>query len=264
MKTKIYYFSATGNSLAVGKTLAKMLHGDVELIAIKEVVQEGKPIEITGDKAGLIYPVYSYGSPRIVNEFINLISKVDIKYFFTIGTCGGNPAGALGLMKKRLARVGIEQNSGFAISMETPEGGDDFAVIPFMIKISGKSVRDWAEREKEIVSAINNTKSLKEENQNIISRFFGRIFYPMALHYFPILDSNFYTNDKCKGCGICSRVCPSKNITLEDNKPKWHGNCEQCIGCMQWCPSKAIQNCEESINHRKYHHPDIKLKELVG
>lgn len=264
MKTNIYYFSATGNSLAVAKKLKEELEGDVSLISITECVNRGEKIIIDCNKAGLIYPVYAYGSPRIVKDFLNLVFNVNTKYFFSIATSGGNPAGAMKLMNKRLKKVGIQLNAGFTVALEGPEGMEDLGIVKFMLKISGKNVRSWNQRKAEVINTINSSKDIKVEEQNFISSLLSVVFHPMSLYVFPSLDSQFYVNEKCKGCGICNKVCPVKNISMEDKKPKWNRNCEQCLGCMQWCPSKAIQNCEESINHEKYHHPDVKIKEIIN
>lgn len=62
--------------------------------------------------------------------------------------------------------------------MITPEGGDYFAIIQLMLKISGKDVRSWKERKSGIISAINLGKSIKEDSQNFISNFFGLFSIP--------------------------------------------------------------------------------------
>ena len=32
-------------------------------------------------------------------------------------------------------------------------------------------------------------------------------------------DVNFYSDDKCISCGLCSKVCTANNITLRNGKP---------------------------------------------
>lgn len=46
--------------------------------------------------------------------------------------------------------------------------------------------------------------------------------------------------EKCKLCGKCARVCPSKAITLDS---KLHINtdlCIKCCACVKFCPAKAL------------------------
>ncbi len=79
----------------------------------------------------------------------------------------------------------------------------------------------------------------------------------------PAMDKKFYIDEKCNECGICEKVCISNNISMKDNKPTWNQNCEQCLACIQWCPTKAIQYGPKTINYERYHHPQIKLSEMI-
>ncbi len=58
MKTRIYYFSSTGNSLHVSRVIASGLK-DTEIIPIPSVI-EGK-IETDSTDIGLVFPVYAWG-----------------------------------------------------------------------------------------------------------------------------------------------------------------------------------------------------------
>ena len=70
MKADIYYFTGTGNSLAVAKDIAKEVDG--ELISIPYVI--GKETIKTSSKVIIIiFPVYYWGVPLIVERFIKKI-----------------------------------------------------------------------------------------------------------------------------------------------------------------------------------------------
>ena len=79
----------------------------------------------------------------------------------------------------------------------------------------------------------------------------------------PLIDKSFHSDGRCDGCGICRKVCPVNNIEMIDNKPSWKHHCEQCFACLQWCPKEAIQLGKETIGKR-YHHPDIKLADMLN
>jgi len=68
---------------------------------------------------------------------------------------------------------------------------------------------------------------------------------------------------KCDGYGICSRICPVDNIKMVDGKPAWQHHCERCMACLQWCPMEAIQFDKVSIGRKRYHHPDVKLSDML-
>lgn len=47
--------------------------------------------------------------------------------------------------------------------------------------------------------------------------------------------------DRCTGCGLCTAVCPSQTIALEEGKAKIVGSqCMACTHCMAACPTEAI------------------------
>ena len=83
MKTVIYYFSATGNSLVVAKDLAKGLD-NVELIPISKVLK--MPDATAFDRVGLVYPVYMFGLPLIVADFLKTIKINPGTYIFSVIT----------------------------------------------------------------------------------------------------------------------------------------------------------------------------------
>ena len=67
MLTEIYYFSGTGNSLAVARDLSGKLKAS--LIPIAAILSEDS-IPIDPDVAGIVFPVYHSGLPFILREFI--------------------------------------------------------------------------------------------------------------------------------------------------------------------------------------------------
>ena len=93
-------------------------------------------------------------------------------------------------------------------------------------------------------------------------------------------DKGFYTNDKCKKCGLCMKVCPNNNITMENGRPVWNHNCHGCNACVAYCPTKAIQFQTPQAykdlgtfiskilclpdKRKRYHHPEIKAKDLMS
>jgi len=78
------------------------------------------------------------------------------------------------------------------------------------------------------------------------------------------MDRDFWTDNKCNGCEICGRVCPVGNIVFESGKPAWQHRCEQCLACIQWCPQEAIQYGKKTPAYERYHHPEVKLKDMTG
>ena len=79
MKTDIYYFSGTGNSLTVAKKISNKIDHS-EIISIPHVVSKSKPV--TGEIIGIVCPIYFHNMPHIVADFIKKIK--DTKYVFMV------------------------------------------------------------------------------------------------------------------------------------------------------------------------------------
>ena len=61
METTIYFFTGTGNSLQIAKTVAEKLE-KCELIPIAKIWQEDN-LESTSKRVGFIFPLYYAGNP---------------------------------------------------------------------------------------------------------------------------------------------------------------------------------------------------------
>jgi ferredoxin len=77
-------------------------------------------------------------------------------------------------------------------------------------------------------------------------------------------DNKFYVTEKCNNCGICEKVCPFNNIVLKSGIPEWQHNCQQCLACINFCPEKAIQYGKQTINTKRYYHPEITFRDIAN
>ena len=129
MKTTLYYFSATGNSLSFARSLAAELD-DAACMAIPKAMEEGHSDPRTPG-IGLIFPVYSWGPPRIVTDFARKLTPGNGQYVFAVATCGGTPGGAMLLLEDTLTHNGVTLDAGFVVS----EGS--YEVIPeiFLMRV---------------------------------------------------------------------------------------------------------------------------------
>ena len=76
-------------------------------------------------------------------------------------------------------------------------------------------------------------------------------------------DHAFRVESQCNSCGLCARVCPVANITLEGGKPAWLGHCQQCLACIQLCPQQAIEYGDKTVGRKRYRHPEIRVREIM-
>jgi uncharacterized Fe-S center protein len=77
-------------------------------------------------------------------------------------------------------------------------------------------------------------------------------------------DKKFTVTSQCSSCGLCVQICPVNNIKRDNQQHIWLHKCERCLRCLQWCPNEAIQYGKRTINWKRYHNPDIKVKDILN
>jgi len=258
MKTKVFYFSATGNSLKAARDLALAL-GDTELVAIPHALKT--KIDLSPDRIGLVFPVYAWGLPLMVVDFIKKIPpNIKNKYFFAVTTCGGSIGNTLIQLKNLFAEKGIELNAGFKIQMP-----GNYVPL-YDICPQEKQDRIFGNEKKKINDV---SKMIKDEKKHIdtgspfTNWFLSGIIYPLFASHVKKSDKDFWVTDLCNACGVCRKVCPAGNIEIKLNKPVWLHKCEQCLACLHWCPEKAVQFGKATLKRKRYHHPEIKLSDMA-
>jgi len=258
MHTKIYFYTGTGNSLWVARKLAEEL-GNATLTPFSQ--KNGENPKEQADAIGLVFPVYAWGAPRPIVEYIDRFKPNSSTYYFAVATCGGQIAGTLTNLKNYMKKRGITLSSGFGIVMPSnfiTWGG------PGSIEKQQEKFKKAREKIHTITQAVNEKKVLPMERgvlwQNII---FTGMVYNLSYNKFPKMDKEFWISGECNSCGICKKVCPMDNIVITDNGPQWQHRCHQCFACVQWCPKEIIQTGKKTPEYERYHHPDIKVKDII-
>lgn len=261
MKTTIYYFSGTGNSLKVAQDLSVNL-GDTELISIAKAIKEKDKISTSADTIGIVYPVYMWGIPKIVDEFIKQLSTENKgKYFFAVATNGGRVAGSLLQLSKKLSSRGFKLSLGASLvlpSNYTPKHAAPSLDKQELLFSAAK------ERSEEIALLIKNKTSGSIEKGSAKDCIIRTGFiYGLASLFIHSMDKNFWTDDNCISCGLCEKICPVQSIKFENGKPVWLHNCEQCLRCLNYCPKASIQFGKSTMGKERYKNPVIKLNDLI-
>jgi ferredoxin len=168
-------------------------------------------------------------------------------------------------LNKALKERGTTLNAGFAIKAGRSSLMRLNAFDKIIMKLDRArfALKSGEERLAEIVDIIINRKKHKPETSSWAANIFGSMLHGVGLNSFKTKDSGFAANDECKGCGNCAKVCPRQNISIENNKPVFHNNCELCHACIQWCSNFAIRHSEFDLIPVQYHNPAIKLKQMI-
>ena len=260
MKTTIYYFSGTGNSLKIAKDLCEKLE-DSELIPIAKIWQM-ENIESKSKNVGFIFPLYWSGLPKIVHNFINKLNLINSNYFFTVVTNAGDiNEHPLQQLNKILEKKSKKLNAGFYIKMPNNY------IIGFDIHSERRQKEFFENANKElkiIAEIVNNQKD--NLTQEIFKKDVSRSSKVNKDFQDSVYESDeaFYVYENCNSCGICEKVCPVNNIILKKGIPEWQHKCQQCLACINFCPEKAIQFGDKTLNTQRYHHPEITIMEIAA
>ncbi len=260
MKTKIFVFSSTGNTFKISRDTA-MAVGDTEIISIPEAMKS--KIDISDcDAIGIATPVYVWGLPNIVANFLKKLSGIENKYIFAIATYGGWPAATLLQAEKLIKERGGKLSSGFAVNMP-----GNYTPMYGAIK-QEKQLKMFQKAQtkiQQIADTVKNRRTGKiEANGALVNILFSGLIYNSSISHYSKIDKGYSADEKCNSCGICAKVCPVDNIKMSNGKPEWLHQCEHCLACLQWCPVEAMQFGKSTAKRKRYRHPEAKLSDFTN
>ncbi len=253
----LYYFSGTGNSIAIVRELHKHLK-DAELSPIARHLDDS---EIRDDSKviGFIVPTYYMDIPDIVRDFTKKLSIKKNTFVFAVIHYGVTPGRAFHSLNALLSEKGAKLNAGFgialpdnSIALKTPirKQPEMHESMPLAIeKISSIIL------EKRSVPLPGSSSQLLGVNGKIGSFVLRKIFGTERKR----------TTSDCTLCGICERVCPVNNITVFDNSVSFGDNCVDCFACIRWCPENAIRYGILKVNNKShYTNPTVCAADIMA
>ena len=261
MKTTIYYFSATGNSLKLARDVSLAL-GDCDLVSMAKTGEIPSP---SSERIGFVFPVFAWGLPRIVKDFVERLDLGKARYIFAVTTCVAIPGRTLRELADLCKAKGARLHAGFAVGA----GRSSLMRLNTLDKIiialnrPSKSLRSSEERLGEIVETVRDLKKHAPETSPLLASLFGSMLHGPAMKTFKGMDAQFVVQDACKGCGTCVKVCPRGNVSLASGRPAFAHNCELCHACIHWCPKFAIRHPNFDAHPRQYRNPAVQVADMV-
>lgn len=259
MKFTVFYFSATGNSMHVAKSIAGKLP-ECLLVSIAGL-HDGEEIIVETEGVGFVFPTHYFGLPPLIRDFITKINLDQTTYSFAVVTSGSSQhlssalTQAAGLFKQK----GIALNAGFHVDMISSYL--PLSALPPEKKIQAKLAKA-DEKIQQITSAILTQQSIIESEH--FWRPFAAINQYWRNYLLPQSHQKFYATDACVSCGSCEKICPVSNIRLEHHKPQWQNHCQECLACLHACPAQSIEFGSRTAGKRRYRHPRIAAADIIA
>ncbi|ABS54865.1 4Fe-4S ferredoxin, iron-sulfur binding domain protein [Methanoregula boonei 6A8] len=261
MKTVIYYFTGTGNSLAAAKKIAADL-GDCELVPIVSFKDTTEDIVPPAVRVGIVCPVYDAGLPVIVWEFAQRLSLAGTRYVFGIVTLGGSG----GTAALRQLDQSVKQQNGrglsAAFSVRMPGNFPPVSRPPQGKKKDGI----LAGADAQLKEAAGRIKKGEQVPPGFSP--FAWLMHAATYRFFSgsvhAGDKDFSVSCACTSCGTCAKVCPVGNIRMEQGRPAWQHHCEFCCACLHFCPVEAIDlhSMRGTKGRGRYRHPAVTLEDM--
>jgi ferredoxin len=252
MKTIIFYFSGTGNSMYIAKRISVL---DPKHVTFASILQYDRYCLNEYDKVGFVLPVYYLHIPTICIETIEKISLQHQSLFF-IACYAGNP----GFIFEDFRNISALKNN---------------TIQEFKVRMPGNYILEYgayskATQERILLKANKEIESIYQDIQlntvikpkktNVISKLYKQKACK-GVASFSSLGEQFYTTCACNKCQQCIRCCPASNISLDANSITWYSKCTQCMRCIQTCPKNAIGHPAIKKSRDRYFNPYIDIKE---
>ena len=246
MKTTIYTFSSTGNSLTTARRLADKLEA-CRLVSVTAVGKQTKIIE-EAEAVGFVFPVYYGDMPYPVREMISKMVFKEGCYIFIVTTWRGHA----GDVAKRMDQLLKTRGQKLSLALGIPMPGNSFMNEPH---VDQEYLAKQNENVEKLLESIVKRKVCDYSESGVL---------PLTPVAYPNNFRGIVAEDSCIGCGTCAKVCPMNNIVLKDGKACIGDNCSTCLGCFHWCPVEAIyMSRQENIARRKkYRHPEVTVEDF--
>ena len=237
-KTCIFLFSGTGMTRYVIEKVRHelaALQGAADVFDIEDTDPAGAAYD-NYDAIGIAYPVHSFNAPKIVIDFARKLPAADKKSAFIISSAGAGHY--LNFASSRLL-ISVLRKKGFEVFY------DRQFVMPsnFLIKDGDakvkSNIRDAAEKAVQAAREISEGLPYRQKD-GLIARlicFIGRIEWAGTKY----IGRRFYADDTCDRCGVCAGRCPSRNISVEQDRVSFKSKCGLCMRCFYVCPNNSIK-----------------------
>ena len=232
------YLSGTGNTKFCVSRLMKLLDEAAPCVAIEDMVAVSAVKAHTNIVLG--YPVQFSNAPKMVRDFI--LENKDVwrgKNVFCVATMGAFSGDGAGCAARLLKKCGANILGGLHLKM--PDSVCDSKLLKKSDEEKRAVIRRAEEKIGRAAEGIGRGK-YPRDGLGFFAHMAGLLgqrlwFYGKTKRY---SDKLKIDGAQCVGCGACARLCPMKNLAVENGLAVPHGKCTMCYRCISRCPHRAI------------------------
>ena len=248
----IFYFTGTGNSLYAAKQL------DSDCRSIPRLLRSGRPLDFSAGRIGIAAPIYGHELPGMVKDFLKT-ARFDTNYFFLILTYGNRHANAVELARQFCDSCGLRVdyiNQVLMVDNWLPSFDmDEQRRLDKQVDAQLAAIRADLDAGRHFCPEVTEADRAAH----------GEFLVNMSRLPADAWQHLLRVTDRCIGCGICKKVCPSGSIRVADGRAvHTPGRCQTCLACAHACPQKAIGlTVPEKNPQARYRNEHVTLQEIM-
>lgn len=250
----IYYFSGTGNSYRTATWMEETAASQGTASSVKSI-EQAKPEEEIGEVPrhllGMVFPTHGFTAPwRVIYFALNLPRRHGTHAFVTPTRAGIRIIWFL---------PGMEGTAGYLIGLILLLKGYCLRGVRGIDMPSNWMSLHWGLHPANVLAIIERARakttawfqdllSGRRKLGGLIPLLLGIALIPVSLGYLVYgrfyLAKIFFASEKCNGCGLCVKYCPTHSLSLvgrQKPRPYWSYSCESCMRCMGFCPQQAVE-----------------------
>lgn len=238
----IYYYSGTGNSAYAAKEISRMTGEKSEPVYIPQAMRRTYSDSYSEEYLGFVFPIYSWGVPPIVLEFIDKLPAhiFESRYMWAVCTCGDEAGAAMRKFAGAVKRVGGREPD-LMMSLIMP---NNYVLLPgFNVdtyEVARRKLKEAPYRLRAIADIILKKEPCVRDVHEGSMPAIRSLAYPLFKRW-GVNPRRWHVSGECVACGKCRSICPVGNITYSaEDRPMWGKNCLSCCACYHVCPRQAI------------------------
>lgn len=247
----ILYLSGTGNSRHIAEGLSTRL-GESTLFMPHHPATS---LQFTGKTLGIVCPVYSWGIPPIVIQYISELSKNFIETVsdlpvWIVLSCGDETAFAPEMLQNALEARGLTLTAGWSVIMP-----NNYVLLPGFDTdnkdVEIQKLDACKDRLDHIADCIHRHDWHHDYTRGKNQWVKSKVIFPLFKRW-GVQPRKWHYTQECVGCGRCAEVCPVSNIDFSSGRPRWGGDCISCCACFHICPAHAVEYGKSTDRKHQY------------